>query len=87
MIHQVLMSHLADRLKSYTTNTKSKIVLLWHNGTIRSISVIKKNKRLCHISLGLLNLIHVNGKSFDICDYNSYDSIVDYIISQLSFRY
>lgn len=83
MVSKILMRHLARVLNNKVSKAQAKLVLLWHNNDIVSISVKHGHKRLCHIALGFLDHVHVDGYTFDLKEENSLRAIKGAINKQL----
>lgn len=83
MASKILMRHLADILNEKVGKIQARVVLLWHRNDIVSISIKRGQKRVCHISLGFLDQIHVDGSTFDLVEQNSCRAIENAIYKRL----
>lgn len=84
MASKILMRHIAATFDKKVSDIQAKMILLWHNNDIASISIKQGPRRLCHIALGLLDHIHVDGFTFDLKDYNSCNDIIKAIETKLN---
>ena len=83
MTNKILMRHLAQIISSKIGKIHAKALLLWHKNDIIAISVKRDKERLCHITSGFLDQIHINDITFDLKESNSYNAIISTILTNL----